>query len=109
MKRGSGLHAKETSNAKLATADPSVIAYIGPYNSGAVAVSLPVTNRAGLLQLIPSATWPGLSATGWNPGEPDIYFPNDTRNLARLMPADTIEAKAAVQWAIQEKRFTWYY
>jgi branched-chain amino acid transport system substrate-binding protein len=96
--------AKEASNAKLAAADPSVIAYIGPYNSGAAAVSLPVTNRAGLLQVIPSATWPGLSEAGWNSGEPDTYFPTGKRNLARLMPADTIQARAAVEWALQEKK-----
>jgi branched-chain amino acid transport system substrate-binding protein len=95
---------KENSNSKLAAADPSVFAYIGPYNSGATAVSLPITNRSSLLQLLPSATWPGLTETGWNAGEPDIYFPTGTRNLARMMPADTIQAKAAVQWAMREKK-----
>ena len=94
---------RETSNADAA-ADPSVVAYVGPYHSGAAAVSLPVTNRAGLLQMIPSATWPGLSETGWNAGEPDIYFSTGTRNLARMMSADTIEATAAVKWAVQEKK-----
>jgi branched-chain amino acid transport system substrate-binding protein len=96
--------AKETSNAKLAAADPSVIAYIGPYSSGAAAVSLPDTNRASLLQIIPSASWPGLSEAGWNAGEPDVYFPTGKGTLARMMPADTIQAEAAVQWAVQEKK-----
>lgn len=96
--------AKELSNAQQAAADLSVIAYMGPYNSGAAAVSLPVTNRAGLLQIMVSATWPGLSETGWNPGEPDIYVPTGKPNRARMMPPDTIQAKAAVQWALQEKK-----
>lgn len=96
--------AKETSNAELAAVDSTVIAYIGPYNSGAAIFSLPVTNRAGLLQITPSATWPGLSQAGWNAGEPDSYYPAGKRNLARMMPADTIQAQAAVQWALQENK-----
>jgi branched-chain amino acid transport system substrate-binding protein len=96
--------AKELSNAERAVNDPSVIAYIGPYNSGAAMVSLPVTNRAGLLQITPSASWPGLSETGWNAGEPDIYYPLGKRNLARMMPPDTVQAQAAVQWALRENK-----
>lgn len=95
---------RELSNAQQAAADSSVIAYVGPYNSGAAMVSLPVTNRAGLLQITPSATWPGLSEAGWNDGEPVTYFPTGKRNLARMMPADSIQAMAAVQWALQEKK-----
>ncbi|MEP6774924.1 MAG: branched-chain amino acid ABC transporter substrate-binding protein [Chloroflexota bacterium] len=93
--------AKESSNAQQAAADPSVVVYIGPYNSGAAMVSLPITNRASLLQIAPSATWPGLSQVGWNAGEPGIYFPTGIRNMVRMMPADTIQAKAAALWALQ--------
>ena len=38
-------------NAKQAAQDTSTIAYIGDYNSAATAVSLPLTNAAGILQV----------------------------------------------------------
>jgi branched-chain amino acid transport system substrate-binding protein len=91
--------AKERENAQKAAADPAVIAYFGPHNSGAVGVALPITNRAHLLEIAPYATWPGLTQGGWNPGEPEVYFPLQPRNLARLSAPDTVQAKAAAGWA----------
>ena len=37
-------------------ADPDVMAFIGPYNSGAAKVSMPILNEAGLLQISPAVT-----------------------------------------------------
>jgi branched-chain amino acid transport system substrate-binding protein len=91
----------EVSNATRAAADPAVIAYIGPYNSGAVMLSLPITDRAGLLQISPTATWPGLTEPGWNDGEPEKYYPTGKHNFARMMPPDTVQAEAAAQWALK--------
>ena len=90
---------QERANATLAANDPSVVAYIGPYTSGATGVALPITNRARLLQLSPTATWPGLTLTGWNEGEPGIYYPTGERNFIRLMPPDSAQGTAAAQWA----------
>ncbi len=92
---------KEQANASKAAADSSVVAYIGPYNSGAASSSLPITNRADLLQLGPTATWPGLTLGGWNPGEPQIYYPTGKHTFARLMPPDSLQATAAARWAAQ--------
>lgn len=92
---------QEEANARLAANDPSVIAYIGPYNSAATAISLPITNRARLLQLGPTVTWPGLTQPGWNAGEPAAYYPTGQRTFARLMPTDAQEARAAARWAAQ--------
>jgi branched-chain amino acid transport system substrate-binding protein len=89
----------ERENARLAAADPSAIAYIGPYTSGATAVSLPITNRANLLQIGVSATWPGLTKEGWNEGEPGVHFPTGKRNYARLMPPDSAQGELAAGWA----------
>jgi branched-chain amino acid transport system substrate-binding protein len=91
---------KEAANAQQAVSDPSVVAYIGPYNSGATMVSLPITSRAGLLQASPSATWPGLTQVDWNDGEPSMYYPTGQRNFVRMVPPDSIQADAAVQWAL---------
>ena len=90
---------KELANAQRAAGDPSVIAYIGPYNSAAAMVSIPVTNRAGLLQVSPSATWPGLTQGGYNPGEPDIYYPTGVRTFIGMMPDDSLQATVAATWA----------
>jgi branched-chain amino acid transport system substrate-binding protein len=92
----------ERSNAQSAVDDPSVIAYIGPYTSGASAVSLPLTNMAGLLECGPSASWPGLTRPGWDAGEPDRYNPSGTRNFVRLIPPDDEQGAAAAQWAARE-------
>ena len=92
----------ERDNAQLAASDPASIAYIGPYTSGATGISLPITNRAHLLQLGISATWPGLTLSGWNPGEPEKYYPDAPRNYARLSIPDSRQADAAAQWAARQ-------
>lgn len=90
----------EAANAAAAADDPSVIAYIGPFTSGATGVALPVTNRAGLLEAGLSATWPGLTQDGWDVGEPGIYYPTGVRTYARLMPSDAGQAVAAANWSV---------
>lgn len=93
--------AKEAENARAALADPSVIAYLGPYNSGAAMVSMPILNQGGLLQLLPSATWPGLSEQGYAAGEPGRYMPTGRVTTLRLMPPDDVEARLAAQLAVE--------
>jgi len=82
--------ALETANAQKAAADPSVIAYLGPFNSGAARRSIPILNRAGPLVMISLGdTYSGLTkATGAAPGEPGIYYPTGLRNFVRLTPSD---------------------
>jgi branched-chain amino acid transport system substrate-binding protein len=94
----------EERNARAAADDPSVIAYIGPYNSGAAAVTLPFTNRAGLITLGASATWPGLTQPGWDNGEPDKYYQWGTRNFLSLAAPDSYQAIAAAEWTEAEGR-----
>jgi branched-chain amino acid transport system substrate-binding protein len=71
----------EANNAQKAVDDESAVAYIGPYNSGAAKVSIPILNRAGLLQISPSATWPGLTKPGFAQGEPGIFYPTGHRTF----------------------------
>jgi branched-chain amino acid transport system substrate-binding protein len=89
----------ETTNATRAANDPQVIAYMGPFTSGATGVALPATNAAGLLTLGPTATWPGLTLEGWDPAEPGKYNPSGVRNYARLALPDSRQGKAAARWA----------
>src|SRR5439155_3665599 len=44
----------EKANADKAVADPDVMALLGPYNSNAAKISMPVTNEAGLFQGSPA-------------------------------------------------------
>jgi branched-chain amino acid transport system substrate-binding protein len=88
-----------SSNARKASEDKSTIAYIGEFNSGASAVSIPTLNRAGILQVSPSNTYVGLTrAEGAEPGEPDKYYPTGKHTYGRVVPADHIQAAAQVTY-----------
>jgi branched-chain amino acid transport system substrate-binding protein len=52
---------KDAQNARAFIADPTVFAEDGPYNSGAAAQSMPLYNRAGLVQISPGNTLPDLT------------------------------------------------
>jgi branched-chain amino acid transport system substrate-binding protein len=89
-------------NAKRAAADPDAIAYIGELDTGASAISVPVTNDAGIFQVSPLD---GLtSLTRDEPGTPLTngparYYPSGTRSFQRLVPTDYDQAAALVAWA----------
>ena len=92
----------EQRNARAAAEDSSVVAYLGPHNSGAAGVALPITSRAGLLQTSPSATWPGLTEPGWDDGEPQKFYVGSVRNFVRLVPPDAYQAWAAADWTARD-------
>jgi branched-chain amino acid transport system substrate-binding protein len=87
-----------SANARRAVQDDSAIAYIGEFNSGATAVSLPILNEAGMLQVSPGNTAVGITSDepGAEPGEPDKYYPTGQRTYARLLPKDTVQGAALV-------------
>jgi branched-chain amino acid transport system substrate-binding protein len=87
-----------TSNAHTAINDSSTIGYIGEFNSGASAISIPLLNSGGIPQISPSNTAVGLTsnAAGANPGEPQKYYPTGKRTYARVVPKDTVQAAAQV-------------
>jgi len=84
--------------------DDSAIAYLGEFNSGASAISNPITNEAGILQVSPSNTQLGLtkSGAGAEPGEPDKYYPSGERTYGRVVPVDTIQGAAQAQYMKDE-------
>jgi branched-chain amino acid transport system substrate-binding protein len=89
-------------NAGRAVADPTTIAYIGELDEGGSAVSVPVTNDAGLLQVSPAdglttltRDQPG-AATGTGPAR---YYPSGKRTFIRLVPPDALQAAGLVKWA----------
>jgi branched-chain amino acid transport system substrate-binding protein len=93
--------ALEEANAREAVADADVMAYIGPMNSGAAAVSIPITNRGGLAQISPSNTAPELTKVGFTPGLPGEYYPTGQRNYFRLCTTDDWQGAAGAIWARQ--------
>jgi branched-chain amino acid transport system substrate-binding protein len=93
---------KEGDNAKEAANDPDVVAFIGPYNSGAAKVSMPILNEAGLLQVSPAATWPGLTKKvpgDEKSGEPDIYRKSGKLTFCRVCPTDFVQGPLSAQFA----------
>lgn len=95
---------KEQDNAEKAVDDKDVMAFIGPYNSGAARVSAPILNRAGLVQVTPSASWPGLTRKDptSDADEPDRYRPGKKITFCRVCPHDASQAPLAADFAAEE-------
>jgi branched-chain amino acid transport system substrate-binding protein len=88
-----------SSDARKAAQDQSTIVYLGEFNSGASAISIPILNEANVLQISPSNTYVGLTrAEGADKGEPDKYYPSGKRTYGRVVPADHIQAAAQVTY-----------
>jgi branched-chain amino acid transport system substrate-binding protein len=93
-----------SSNARKAAQDDSTAAYIGEFNSGASAVSIPILNEGGVPQISPSNTAVGLTTDnpGATAGEPDKYYPTGKRTYTRIVPLDTIQGAAIVAQAKED-------
>ncbi|HEY1274204.1 MAG TPA: ABC transporter substrate-binding protein [Thermoleophilaceae bacterium] len=90
-----------SANAKRAADDPKTIAYLGDLDYGASAVSLPITNDAGILQVSPGDTLTSLTRT--TPGRPragpDRYYPTGEHTFLRLVPNDLLQAETILERA----------
>ena len=85
--------------ARTVSSDRSAIAYIGDFDSPATALSLPLINEGGILQVSPASTYAGLTEAvpTAGQGEPDRYYPSaGPHTFARLAPSDEVEARALV-------------
>ena len=80
-------------------ANQAVVGVVGPFNSGVAVAELPISNAAGLLQISPANTDPGLTIPG---SDPDI----DTKSLQpsgkityyRIIANDIFQAQAGVKY-----------
>ena len=87
-------------NAHKYVGDQSVAAVIGPLNSDAAKILIPILNPAKLVIISPSNTYAGLTKPGLGAeGEPDVYYPNGERNYARVIPADDLQGAVGAEWA----------
>jgi branched-chain amino acid transport system substrate-binding protein len=81
--------------AKQAAQDTSTIAYLGDFGSEATAISLPIMNEAGILQVTPSSPYVGLTSDEEaGQDEPGRFYPSGKRNFVRLQPGDQAQAEA---------------
>jgi branched-chain amino acid transport system substrate-binding protein len=89
---------QSAANARRAATDPKAVLYIGEFNSGCSKVTIPITNQAGLPQISPANTYVGLTTNdpGSAPGEPQKYYPTGKRTYLRIVPRDSIQAKAGL-------------
>ncbi len=102
----------EKANATKAVNDPDAMVYLGTYNSGASAISIPILNAANMVQISPAATYPGLTkaiAGVTAPNEPGIYYPNKTRNFFRVVLTDDLQGPADVSYAVSSANARRFY
>jgi branched-chain amino acid transport system substrate-binding protein len=87
-----------SANARKAAQDDTTAVYIGEFNSGASAVSIPILNEGGVPQISPANTGVGLtvSGPGATAGEPDKYYPTGKRTYTRIVAKDSIQGPALV-------------
>src|SRR3712207_5699269 len=85
-----------SANARKVAQDDSAIAYIGEFNSGASAISIPILNEVPIPQVSPANTAVGLTSDepGADEGEPEKYYPTGERHYLRIVPKDTIQGAA---------------
>jgi ABC-type branched-subunit amino acid transport system substrate-binding protein len=104
--------AQEAANANLALNDPGVLAYIGPLDSGAAMVTIPILCAANMVMVSPGVTGIGFTRPQADlPNTPDVFYPNNCkRNFARLAPADDLEHSTPSDWPNQlnAKGRQWY-
>jgi branched-chain amino acid transport system substrate-binding protein len=95
--RGERLWSPElvSANAERAADDATTIAYLGELDYGASAVSVPITNDAGVLQVSPVDGLTSLtqSPLGRPRAGPERYYPSGRRSFVRLVPTDELEAE----------------
>jgi branched-chain amino acid transport system substrate-binding protein len=85
-----------SANARRVAQDENAIAYIGEFNSGASAISIPILNEVPIAQVSPANTAVGLTSDdpGATEGEPEKYYPTGERHYLRVVPKDTIQGAA---------------
>jgi branched-chain amino acid transport system substrate-binding protein len=93
------------SDARKAVSDQNTILYIGEFNSGCSEVTIPILNRAGIPQISPANTYPGLtfSYPGVTlAGEPEKFYPAGDRTYTRIVPNDIVQGASLLE-AMQQQ------
>ena len=80
-------------NMSKIVADESVVAVIGPLNSGVAKAQIPISNAAGLSQCSPANTNPDLTK-----GAPAAQLRTKPNNYIRVVTTDDVQGPAASQY-----------
>src|SRR5436190_8504339 len=87
--------------AKKMVADPRTIASVGPFSSRTAGTTIPITNRAGLLECSPANSYAGLTKPEF--GALDVRAAHPKRiNYVRLSPTDDVLARALADFATHD-------
>ncbi len=86
---------QEAANARRAAADPRTVGYLGPFDSGAARISIPVMNRAGIPMISPANTETDLTL---DQSKDAAYYPSGRRNYFRVIPNDDVQGRVAATW-----------
>jgi branched-chain amino acid transport system substrate-binding protein len=90
--------AQISQNARRAAASMRTVAYLGELATGSSAISIPLTNEAGILQVSPLDTAMAYTTRSLAvAGSPERYYPklrDEGRTFARVVPSDRTQADA---------------
>ena len=93
--------ARGAAAARKMSGDPRTIAAVGPFTSPEAAETIPITNRAGLLECSPSTSYGGLTKPERGALEFRTAYP-DRINYVRLSPADDVQTRALAAFATHD-------
>jgi branched-chain amino acid transport system substrate-binding protein len=90
-------------NVTALVGNPAVVGIVGPFNSSVAVAELPISNAAGVVQISPSNTDPGLTIAG---SDPDINTPSlqpsGKITYYRVISNDVIQASVMAQVTAKE-------
>src|SRR5262249_47289567 len=87
--------------ARKMVADPRTIANVGPFSSLTAGSTIPITNRAGLLQCSPATTYAGLTKPEFGALDLRAAYPKRI-NYVRLSPTDDVQDRALADFATHD-------
>jgi len=100
-----GVHdpAQGAKNVQELIADRAVVGIVGNFNSNVGKATIPITNAAGIVQISPSQTNPGLTKPEFGALDVRKAHP-DQINYFRVCPTDDLQGPVAADFAYQNLR-----
>jgi len=90
-------------NVQALVSNPAVVGLVGPFNSSVAVAELPITNKAGVAQISPSTTDPGLTLAGTDPAiDTASLKPSGKTTFFRVISNDVVQAEVVSQVAAKE-------
>jgi branched-chain amino acid transport system substrate-binding protein len=90
----------------------AVVGVVGPFNSGVAVKELPISSAAGLVQISPSNTDPGLTIPGSDPDidTPSLHKnPNGKNTYFRVISNDVVQALVMATYAVKTLNLKTFY